>query len=245
MTKVFPKNRFCSFTPEKQHKEAAHLLRHFIETKNASTISRYRALESWMDLAPCPLDRVALYNRYHHHCTIAGIFHKEHTLLPKSTTDTPTAHPPYPMHIYLDHIRSAHNVGSIIRTCEALRIGSIYFSESMCSINNPKLHKTSMQAHEHIAVTENALLEELPRPWIAIETSGTENAYTFDFPNECTLIFGNEEYGISPLILNKVDHILSIPLRGFKNALNVANTASIILGLISFRKEHPSLVTKP
>jgi tRNA G18 (ribose-2'-O)-methylase SpoU len=53
--------------------------------------------------------------------------------------------------------------------------------------------------------------------------------------NGGTLIFGNEEFGISNQILSQVDHLVEIPLVGLKNSLNVANAFSIIASAIRNR----------
>lgn len=237
MTKLFTKERFCSFPLKKQHKEAAAFLREYIQTRKEKVLALYKNTAKWMNLPPIQNTHEHLCNRHYEHCCAAEIFHKEHNLIPTPTKDSPSPVKPSSLYIYLDHIRSAHNIGSIIRTCEALRAGTLCFSESMCSINNPKLLKTSMGAHEHINIIENCKIEKLPRPWIAIETNGKENAFQFSYPQQGTLIFGNEEYGISDSILEEVDITVAIPLKGFKNSLNVSNAFSIIAGIISLQGE--------
>ena len=139
-----------------------------------------------------------------------------------------------PFSIYLDQIRSAYNLGSIIRTCEAFRLGSIHLSPFCPSKGHKEIAKTALGAEHHVEIFENARLEDLPRPWIALET-GT-NAYnyaSFPFPQAGgTLIFGNEEFGVSNTILAKADYLVEIPLQGVKNSLNVANAFSIIASSI-------------
>lgn len=139
-----------------------------------------------------------------------------------------------PFSIYLDQIRSAYNLGSIIRTTEAFRLGTIHLSPFCPSKHHKEIAKTALGAEFHVPIFENAKLEDLPRPWIALETGeSAENYAFFKFPlTGGTLIFGNEEFGISNQILSQVDHLVEIPLVGLKNSLNVANAFSIIASAI-------------
>lgn len=58
---------------------------------------------------------------------------------------------------------------------------------------------------------------------IALETAErSEMIYKFAFPKRKTaLILGNERFGIEPRLLEKCDHIVTIPTNGVKNSLNV------------------------
>jgi len=134
-----------------------------------------------------------------------------------------------PIAIYLDHVRSAYNVGSILRTSEALRIGTLYFSEKTPYIDNEKVQRTAMGAAEIVPVRRGISLASLPRPLIALETSDeAQDLAAFAFPTQFTLILGNEEYGISDEALMLADHLVEISLLGIKNSLNVACAFAIV-----------------
>ena len=60
--------------------------------------------------------------------------------------------------------------------------------------------------------------------------------YDFTFPEKFTLILGNEEYGLSDEWLNQCDQIVTIPMWGFKNSLNVASAYAI--AAYEIRKQH-------
>lgn len=142
-----------------------------------------------------------------------------------------------PWCIYLDQIRSGHNLGSIIRTTEAFRLGSIYLSNYCPSKNHKEVLKTSLGAEQHVKIYENFDLNLLPRPWIAFETTSSAQCYSsFDFSIGGTLIFGNEEFGISNEILAQADYLVEIPLQGIKNSLNVSNAFAIVASQI--RQHH-------
>ena len=170
----------------------------------------------------------------------AQVSHKEHNLLPhvrrfdkqEKTLDF------LPIAVYLDNLRSAHNVGSIVRTVEAFSLGSIHFSPQTPFIDQKQVQNTSMGAYQWVKCFENASLLNLPKPLIALETCRESTPLAqFRFPIEFTLAMGNEEYGCSPETLKAADFLVEIPLFGRKNSLNVANALAIVAAEI--RKQYP------
>jgi len=206
------KSKFLSLPIERQHKRAATLLREWFEGKS----EEYIRLCDWMELE-VPEDREALSDRYHLHLKNAWLSIKEHNFL-DFQTDSLCDEPFSPISIYLDNLRSAHNIGSILRTMEAFRFGHLVEMEL-----NKKVIDASMGCSEIIPMTN-----EMPRPWVALEVSETSTPiHSFEFPEKFTLIVGNEEYGVSKEMLNQCDAIVEIPLIGGKNSLNVSNAFSI------------------
>jgi len=142
------------------------------------------------------------------------------------------------IHIVLDNIRSAFNVGSIFRSSDgAGSVEKIYLCGITSPIDNPKLEKTALGSlefipSEHYDTTLEAIqeLKEQNIPIYSVElTKGSKNFQDIIYPNEFALIFGHEKKGIDKEILRFSDQILFIPMRGEKKSLNVANVASIIL----------------
>jgi tRNA G18 (ribose-2'-O)-methylase SpoU len=76
-------------------------------------------------------------------------------------------------------------------------------------------------------------ITDLPRPLIALETSPhAESCFKFRFPPQCCIALGNEEWGCSEKILEQADSLVRIPLRGYKNSLNVANAFAIAASIM-------------
>jgi tRNA G18 (ribose-2'-O)-methylase SpoU len=131
--------------------------------------------------------------------------------------------------VLLDNLRSAFNTGSIFRTAECLGADKIYISGHTPSPDGKKVYETAMGTSDKIS------WEKVPDPVTVIKQSkqkgrtiiGIESvekaqsvfSYTDAFP--CLLVVGNEKYGISSEILSLCDIVLSIPLYGWKNSLNV------------------------
>jgi tRNA G18 (ribose-2'-O)-methylase SpoU len=241
----FTKRKFLSLDLKQRHKKCAEQLRICYERLRQNEepdFSEYDAWIAWMKLLPFRYsDKKALADRYHWHLQEAGLFLKEHNLLPfVRKLDRAPKTDFLPNAIYLDNVRSAYNVGSILRTVEALRIGTVYFSEKTPFIDNEKVQRTAMGAAEIVPVQRGTLLSALPRPLIALETS--DEGYTledFTFPDRFTLILGNEEYGVSDESLMLADELVQIPLCGMKNSLNVACAFAIAAAKI--RRHLPPL----
>lgn len=231
---MFTQRKFTSLPLARQHKNAAELLREVYTGGNALLLEHYRELARWMDLAPLEqAGRENISNRYHWHMRQAGMSFKEQSLLPDvrvGDRETPLA-PPLPVSIYLDHLRSAHNVGSIIRTVEAFSLGTVLLSPDTPDLSHNQVKKAAMGADEWVDVQGCKGIDDVVGPVVALETSADAiPLWDYNFPERFTLALGNEELGCSEAVLERADVVVEIPLVGRKNSLNVANAFAIVAG---------------
>lgn len=236
----FTERKFKGLTSIQQHKICAETLEKMCKDPTDSGKKIYKQLLGWLNVGQPNFDNYKeLSDLYHWHLKEAKRSKKEHNLLPfVRQGDRCVAQPQWDIHIYLDHIRSAHNVGSIIRTTEAFSLGTLYFSEQTPPIEHKQVKDAAMGADQWVQARKDIDLEHLPKPMIAVETC--ENAvslFDFEFPESFTMILGNEEYGCSDRSLKMADYIIEIPLRGRKNSLNVANAFAIVASEI-YRQKH-------
>jgi tRNA G18 (ribose-2'-O)-methylase SpoU len=221
---MFTFKKFNSLSLRCRHKNAGEHLRILYE-KSLPFDDHYRQMESWLMLPSIStIDEIS--DRFHLHMREAAVELQEHNLLIKRF-DTLSEAPYGPIHIYLEDLRSAFNIGNILRTTEALRLGTIIFSENTPNQDHPKVIKTSMGIASHVPCKQGKI-DACPRPLIALETM--ENApsiFDFEFPETFTLLLGNEERGLKESTLQSADHIVQIPLVGSKNSLNVAAAFAI------------------
>ena len=155
--------------------------------------------------------------------------------------------------LILHDIRSAYNVGAIFRTADGAGVSKIYLSGyTPCPPDKNKTHKT--QADKMIEKT--ALGAEKNIPWekcenleklleklrskkikiVALEkTKNSTDIKKFKISFPVALILGNEVDGISKDVLKKCDAIVSIPMRGKKESLNVSVAAGIAMYDLLFR----------
>jgi 23S rRNA (guanosine2251-2'-O)-methyltransferase len=140
--------------------------------------------------------------------------------------------------IVLDNIRSVFNVGSIFRTADASGNTEIYLCGITPTPENPKMLKTSLGAEKtvpwkYFPNTMDAVTE-LKKQQISIYsvelTKESKHFQTLSYDKEkIALIFGHEINGISQPILDLSDEYVYIPMKGTKESLNVAITASILI----------------
>lgn len=140
--------------------------------------------------------------------------------------------------IVLDRLRSAHNTGNIFRIADAVGAAEIIACGYTPSPPHPKLEKTAMGADKMVpcrtAETSldavKMLREEGYKQILAVET-GPETcfAWEYDYEFPLALIFGNEALGVNEDTLAACDGIISLPMFGQKESINVGNSAAAVL----------------
>jgi len=147
------------------------------------------------------------------------------------------------IYLLLHNIRSAENVGAIFRTADAAGISFIFLSgytpAPIDRFARPRkdIAKAALGAEKTIPSKHfkniNSVLKKLKKEnitLVALEQSEKAIDYKKIKPkNSFCLILGNEVKGLSKNILEKVDLIAQIPMRGRKESLNVSVAAGIAL----------------
>ena len=138
--------------------------------------------------------------------------------------------PRLPVTVVLDNIRSAFNVGSIIRTADCALVQAVYCCGITAHPPHKKLDKTTLGALPYVPVFHApetlTLVKELKsqgQPIVALElTNQSRLIWKTKFSLPVTLVLGNEALGISKEVLSVTDRIVEIPMLGYKNSINVA-----------------------
>jgi tRNA G18 (ribose-2'-O)-methylase SpoU len=142
-----------------------------------------------------------------------------------------------PVMVLLDNVRSLYNVGAFFRTADAVGIDRLLLSGITASPPHRRLAKTALGAEEKVrwetvpdAVARVADLREAGHQVVAIET-GTAAVDLFEwqpaFP--VCLVFGHEVEGVRRELLDAVDALVRLPMRGAKHSLNVATVGGVVL----------------
>ena len=141
----------------------------------------------------------------------------------------------------LDSIRSAHNVGTFFRNSDCFGVEKLYLTGLTPQGDHPQVIKTSMQAENFIkweyekdTITIINKLKNESFKIIAIDTARTSTSLNDWKPDteKLALVFGHEQFGISYEALQLADEIVSIPMWGQKNSLNVGVCQGIVLQAI-------------
>lgn len=135
-----------------------------------------------------------------------------------------------PFYVICDNIRSLENIGSIFRTADALNVNKIFLCGICGKPPHHKISKTALGAEnwiewEHHSLTWK-LIEKLKKEKVfvaALEQTKNSLVYTKFKPKfPIALVIGNEVKGILPSVLKRANRIISIPMFGKKESLNVA-----------------------
>ena len=141
--------------------------------------------------------------------------------------------------VILENVRSAYNVGNVVRTADALgrKVRIVGYTPS--PIDHPKVRKTSLGAEETTDIqqfdTSTDAIKKAKELWlqvIAAELTPTAVSLSDFSPSsskEIAVMFGNEVEGLLEQTLHEVDAIVQIPMLWIKESLNIWQSAAIFM----------------
>lgn len=148
--------------------------------------------------------------------------------------------------VMLDSIQDPGNFGAICRTCESFSVDGIIIKKNHQVDVNEVVVKTSLGSANNIPILKIAnlsmCLEKLKKIgfWVAATSLDSKavniNTIKMDF-NKLCLIMGNENNGISHLLLKNSDLLVKIPMTGNIQSLNVSVSTGIFLFWIRFNNK--------
>lgn len=144
----------------------------------------------------------------------------------------------YPLIVMLDHLEDPHNFGAIIRSCEALGVDGIIIPNDRAVDINGTVIKTSAGAIQYMKIAKVSNLVNTIKVlkdkgyWIiGTDMNGTSyNDMKYDMP--ICLVIGNEGKGMSRLVKESCDYVVSIDMVGKTNSLNASVATGIMLAKI-------------
>lgn len=141
-----------------------------------------------------------------------------------------------PFLVVCDEIADPHNLGAIIRTAECAGAHGVVIPKRRSVGLTAAVGKASAGAVEYLPVARvpnlAAFLEEIKARgvWVyAADMDGVDWCQT-DFSGATALVVGSEGFGVSRLVREKADFIVSLPMKGRINSLN----ASVACGILCY-----------
>ncbi len=141
-----------------------------------------------------------------------------------------------PFLIILDEIEDPHNLGSIIRTAELTGAHGVIIPKRRSVGVNSTVFKTSAGAVNYLAVAKVTnvarTIDELKKEGLFIygaDMTSESKSYDTNFSGGVALVIGNEGKGLSRLVKEKCDAVVSIPMLGKLNSLNASVAAGILM----------------
>lgn len=148
-----------------------------------------------------------------------------------------------PFIVVLDGIEDPHNVGAIIRTCEAFSVDGIIIPKHNSCPVNATVAKVSTGAIANVKIAQvtnlTQTLKELKKSgyWIYAAEAFNSQSYTdLKYDNPVVLVVGSEGFGISRLVKEQADFNVCIKMKGKVNSLNVSVASAILISYISLKQ---------
>lgn len=181
--------------------------------------------KSKLDKLACGLNHqgVIAVSAEKEYCTVADIIENA-----KSKGEEPFV-------VIADGINDPHNLGALIRVAEGAGCHGLIIPKRRSATLNATVAKASAGAYAHLPVAKvtniSSAIEELKKAglWIySAEAGGTDYDKT-DIITPAAFVLGSEGEGVSRNVKEKSDFILSIPMNGKVNSLNVSSAGAVIL----------------
>lgn len=146
--------------------------------------------------------------------------------------------------IILDAVQDPGNLGTIVRTADAAGFDAVVLGTGTVDLYNEKVLRSMQGSHFHIPVFQTNLQEYLPK----LKDKGAQVAVTalhrdskdytiLQGATDVAIVVGNEGQGVSSNIIDIADVVVSIPMFGKAESLNVAIASALLMYKTKEKKE--------
>ena len=148
-----------------------------------------------------------------------------------------------PFIVIADGITDPYNLGALIRCAEGCGAHGLIIPRRRAVGLTALVAKSSAGAMEHLAVAKVANIHQTVLDlqkagvWVYAAEAGGSAHYHINFSGPCALVMGSEGEGVSRVVKEACDGIVSIPMYGRVNSFNVSTAAAVILAEIA-RQHH-------
>jgi tRNA G18 (ribose-2'-O)-methylase SpoU len=146
-----------------------------------------------------------------------------------------------PLIVVFDRPSSPGNLGTIIRSCDALGVNGLIITGHAVDVYDPETVSATTGSLFSVPVVRLPSQKEL-LPWInktkqrltnlkvvGTDEKGESDIANYDFKQPTILLVGNETWGLSAAYKDLCDQMVNIPMHGSASSLNVACASSIVL----------------
>lgn len=153
--------------------------------------------------------------------------------------------PKTPFLIMLDHIEDPHNLGAVMRTADAAGVHGLIIPNQRAASVNATVRKVAAGAAERMPVAMVSNLNQAAGTlkkdgfWLyGAEADGEKEYYCADYSLPLVLVVGSEGRGLSRLLRQNCDLLLSIPMPGTAaGSLNVSAAAAVLIYTVLSQRE--------
>lgn len=144
------------------------------------------------------------------------------------------------MTVILENVHDPHNIGAVVRSCDAIGIGEIYvlYSEASFNFLRQKVGKNAssgarkwVEIHyfDDLDLCFEAVRKKYPVIYGTHLSENSSSLYALDLTKEVALMFGNEQKGITDAAREKLDGNFVIPQHGMVQSLNISVACAVSL----------------
>jgi 23S rRNA (guanosine2251-2'-O)-methyltransferase len=148
--------------------------------------------------------------------------------------------------LVLDEVQDPQNLGAICRTAEVAGALGVVIPERRAAEVTPAVCKASAGAVEHLAIARVRNIADFLAEakatgfWCyGAAAAAASNAFAVDWPERVALVLGGEGKGLRPRVAKACDELVSVPMRGRLDSLNVSATAAVLTYLALQREFRP------
>jgi len=154
------------------------------------------------------------------------------------------------LRVFMDYVYSTHNLSAIVRTCDAVNVGKLYYRhQKKVKLNN----EITMGAHKWIF---HEYIEDIEKFYKQIKKGGYQVVVTMldetsidfrevDYTKPTLIVLGNEVDGVSEVSIKYADKKVIIPMYGMSQSLNVSVANAIILYEAERQRSIKGMYNKP
>ena len=175
-------------------------------------------------------------SRTHAHQGVIALAAVREYVTVQSLLDAAAAKGEPPLLVVCDEISDPHNLGAILRTAECAGAHGVIIPKRRSAGLTSIVAKTSAGAVSYVPVARvpniPALLEQLQKEgvWVfGTAAEGTSDLYSADLKGPAAIVIGSEGDGMTRLVREKCDFLVSIPMKGKISSLNASAAAAILL----------------
>jgi 23S rRNA (guanosine2251-2'-O)-methyltransferase len=132
--------------------------------------------------------------------------------------------------LVLDNVQDPHNLGACLRTADATGVHGVIITKDNATGITPTVCKVASGAAETVPVYQVTNLARTLGLWIAGADGETnQTLYTTDFTGPMAIVVGAEGKGLRRLTKEQCDMLVSIPMLGRVESLNLSVATGVLL----------------
>lgn len=150
-----------------------------------------------------------------------------------------------PLLLMLDGLEDPHNLGAILRTCDAIEVDGVIIGKNRSVGLTPTVAKVSTGAIDHVKVAQvtnlSRTLDDLKQQgyWVVgCDLDNSQDYRAIDYNMPLVVVIGSEGFGISRLVKSHCDMNVILPMKGHVTSLNASVATAVILYQV-YQSRHP------